>query len=219
MFPIPGMHLYRKRIIEMRNQTKSKINTPKGTFRTLQEAGEAHGITREGVRRKIENKRKKEWYRGSEELTEAAINLREEDRQIRSSEEYQQLIGEDWRKHPKWPLMVSSDGRVLRWKVRGCEAYWTEVPQASSNGYYHIRVTISTGKLVQDTVHRLVGETFLIRGLGDEINHMDGDKSNNCVSNLEWCTSQENILHYYLVVAGDMSVVEYKASRPLEYKL
>jgi hypothetical protein len=48
------------------------------------------------------------------------------------------------------------------------------------------------------TVHRLVAETFLgVAPKGYEINHKDGDKTNNRVSNLEWVTHAENMEHAF----------------------
>ena len=47
-------------------------------------------------------------------------------------------------------------------------------------------------------IHRLVGETFIPNPEGKRtINHKDGDKSNNRVSNLEWATHTENSLHAF----------------------
>lgn len=48
------------------------------------------------------------------------------------------------------------------------------------------------------TVHRLVVITFLdMDATKNSINHKDGNKRNNCASNLEWCTQKENIDHAY----------------------
>ena len=47
-------------------------------------------------------------------------------------------------------------------------------------------------------VHRLVALTFIPAEIGkDHVNHKDGDKSNNHVVNLEWCTRNENMIHAY----------------------
>ena len=44
--------------------------------------------------------------------------------------------------------------------------------------------------------HRLVAETFIPSGDTKlQLNHKDGNKHNNVVTNLEWCTAQENIQH------------------------
>ncbi len=47
-------------------------------------------------------------------------------------------------------------------------------------------------------LHRVVAETFLepIEG-ANEINHIDGDKTNNCIENIEWSTRKQNLQHAY----------------------
>lgn len=49
------------------------------------------------------------------------------------------------------------------------------------------------------SVHRLVADAFYDGDDHDqlEVNHIDGDKSNNFIANLEWCTSSENRLHAF----------------------
>lgn len=46
------------------------------------------------------------------------------------------------------------------------------------------------------TVHQLVATCFIPNpNRYTQVNHIDGNKSNNCISNLKWCDSRENNLH------------------------
>ncbi len=55
---------------------------------------------------------------------------------------------------------------------------------------------VSIGKHKQRRVHRLVAEAFIPNPLNlPEVNHKDGNKKNNAVTNLEWVTHQGNIVH------------------------
>jgi len=85
---------------------------------------------------------------------------------------------------------VSSLGRVSNYR---------KVMQAQTmpRGYKTIGLTI-TGKHFTRLIHRLVAENFIDNPESKpEVNHKDGDKSNNSVANLEWCTSSENKQHAY----------------------
>jgi hypothetical protein len=70
-------------------------------------------------------------------------------------------------------------------------------PYITNKGYF--RVGLRKNKIRKGySIHRLVAETFLIKIDGKEhLNHIDGNKLNNHVSNLEWCTNSENIKHAF----------------------
>ena len=62
-------------------------------------------------------------------------------------------------------------------------------------GYHKVSLR-KNGKTWQKYVHRLVARHFLGDGFkGAQVNHKDGDKTNNSLSNLEWCTAEENLKH------------------------
>lgn len=68
-------------------------------------------------------------------------------------------------------------------------------PNVINGGYQQVLLTknmVRRGHLV----HRLVANAFIDNPDGlPQVNHKDGNKKNNTVSNLEWCTAKENMLH------------------------
>lgn len=66
------------------------------------------------------------------------------------------------------------------------------------NRHGYLQVVLSKNKSYTKTIHRMVAEAFIPNIKNKpQINHIDGDKTNNCVSNLEWATRQENMQHAY----------------------
>ena len=64
-----------------------------------------------------------------------------------------------------------------------------------AQGYEHVGLW-HNGRRHNCKIHRLVAEAFIKNPLNKpEVNHIDGNKVNNCVKNLEWCTSSENTRH------------------------
>lgn len=85
---------------------------------------------------------------------------------------------------------VSDDGEVY--------SYTTDriLKHAIKRTGYHQVTLVRDGKMFYSSVHRLVAEAFIPNPEKKRtVNHIDGNKDNNSVSNLEWNTHKENILH------------------------
>lgn len=68
-------------------------------------------------------------------------------------------------------------------------------PAKSKNGYCKVAL-YNKGASKHVSVHRIVAEAFVENADGKpQVNHIDGDKSNNSANNLEWVTASENQLH------------------------
>lgn len=68
-------------------------------------------------------------------------------------------------------------------------------PILTHYGYYDIGIVNSKRKF-RAKIHRLVAEAFILNPDNlPQINHKDGNKINNNVENLEWCTAKDNLKH------------------------
>lgn len=86
---------------------------------------------------------------------------------------------------------VSNDGKVFTYK----QGKNREVKQHDHKGYQRVFLFLGNQRKTY-FVHRLVAEAF-IKNKDDKefVNHKDGNKRNNRVENLEWCTREENQRH------------------------
>lgn len=96
---------------------------------------------------------------------------------------------------------VSHDGRILSGSVR-------------EDGYIYVNIR---GK--QYAKHRVVAEAFIKNPENKPfVNHIDGNKQNNCVDNLEWCTQSENIKHAHKTNLQPKGLPTYKGKFTIEQR-
>lgn len=110
---------------------------------------------------------------------------------------YNDLPGEIWKTVPSLNHMyeVSNLGRVRNTKSKKLLKL-----QTNASGYYIFSAYIEPNKPVTTPVHRAVAEVFLGKCPNNyEVNHIDGNKKNNNVNNLEYVTRSENLLHAYKI--------------------
>ena len=104
------------------------------------------------------------------------------------------IINEEWRPIPNTNgrYEISNYGRARTNNQR--PGLLTLTKQAS--GYLYVMVQLTNGKQKNCRVNRLVAQMFVPNPDNlPEVNHIDGNKENNHVSNLEWCTYQANMQH------------------------
>lgn len=109
-------------------------------------------------------------------------------------------LQEEWRDIPGYEglYLVSNLGRVRSLPRNGnyMRKSLTDAMRPSSANGYQILILKKGGTIATKSVHRLVMLAFAGAPVdGQEVNHIDGDKSNNHLTNLEYCTRGENISH------------------------
>ena len=103
---------------------------------------------------------------------------------------------------------VSSEGRVkslAREKTSYGGRYFSTKEKVlksfpDKKGYLMVKLYKNKTKSTKK-VHRLVAEAFLEEVPGkDQVNHLDGDKKNNNIRNLEWADNSDNQIHSFKVL-------------------
>jgi hypothetical protein len=91
---------------------------------------------------------------------------------------------------------VTKDGRVWSYpKKAGGKSHEGKFLQPALNSKGYLRVTLLV-KNNRRLVHRLVATTYIPNPENKkQVNHIDGNKMNNVVHNLEWVTNSENQKH------------------------
>ena len=79
---------------------------------------------------------------------------------------------------------VKSHGKIIKGEI-------------TSGGYCRVHIS-HKGVQYKFLVHRLVAEAFILNPKRlPEVNHIDGNRQNNSVDNLEWCTRSQNTSHAF----------------------
>ena len=92
---------------------------------------------------------------------------------------------------------VFENGDVYRINKDGTKTLCPVIKTGRKRNYCIVSCMVD-GKQKLFYVHRLVAEAFIPNPLNlPQVNHLDGDPSNNHVSNLEWCTPKQNVSHAY----------------------
>lgn len=96
---------------------------------------------------------------------------------------------------------ISNTGKVIRLSKSNDKRYsnksWELKPQMSKKGYYIFNLC-KNGKSKIYLLHRLIAEHFIDNKNNYEVvNHKDGNKLNNSLDNLEWCSFKDNVKHAY----------------------
>lgn len=97
-------------------------------------------------------------------------------------------------------IVTRCDGMV--WRLRG-----KLLKQATDHSGYPFVMLSKQGKIKNHRIHRMVMDAFSPTGKKREVNHIDGDKTNNTLINLEWVSSSENKAHAYSTGLGYVTPV------------
>lgn len=120
---------------------------------------------------------------------------------VDTSKDKVKKMKEEWKdiKGFEGAYMISNKGNVMSLPRHGTKVNVTILRKISMthDGYAKVRL-LYNGKDETHRVHRLVAEAFIPNPEGKEtVNHIDGNKVNNNVCNLEWADRSEQLQHAY----------------------
>jgi DNA-binding XRE family transcriptional regulator len=91
---------------------------------------------------------------------------------------------------------ISDDGRIFNKDMKELKPSATGYNYNDKANHYCYVTLIIDGKRKNKYIHRLVAEAFIPNPNNyPQVNHKDGNRCNNSVQNLEWCSNIQNQLH------------------------
>lgn len=113
----------------------------------------------------------------------------------------------------KFNYYVQDDGKIFSERTNKILSV-----QLDKDGYEKVQMMSTDGKRHRYSVHRLVLENFNpIENMNKfQVNHIDGNKRNNNLSNLEWVTCSENLIHAHKIGLKNQSGEHNNASKLTE---
>lgn len=95
-------------------------------------------------------------------------------------------------------IIYSKNGKPLKYSI-------------NHNGYCIVNLIVNH-KRKGFGVHTLVATQFISKNIDKtQVNHKDGNKTNNCVDNLEWVTPVENMQHSINVLGNNFGAKNWRA--------
>lgn len=98
----------------------------------------------------------------------------------------------NWKQIDNTNYYISKDAQVYN----STGEYLCNISEPSDKlGYKQVSITLSDRKKSNFKVHKLMGNTWLVKPNDNQkyvIDHIDGNRNNNDLSNLEWVTYKEN---------------------------
>jgi hypothetical protein len=105
---------------------------------------------------------------------------------------------EDWKALPKWEGLyeVSPLGFIRSVPRNGTHRQPHILSKSTDSDGYHVSKLRDGARVITIKVHRAVAMAFIPNPDNKpQVNHIDGNKQNNHISNLQWVTASENIRH------------------------
>lgn len=113
---------------------------------------------------------------------------------------------------------VDIDGNVFAYPNTAHKLEKQLKPRLRKNGYLYVSLR-KNGKTIDGTVHRLIAKTFLNVVQGMDVNHINGNRSDNRLINLEIATRSHNFLHGMFVLNNGMAKLTHNQAEEIKQRV